>query len=156
MDKIKIETLKPMKIAYIEHVGEYAKVPYDKYVPRLYEWAKENKLRPGFKNINVFYDDPQEKNPSECTSWIGIPVIGNANSDDEVKIKEFPEMKVATYNFEGPNSGFQDAYGILGTWIEKHGYIWDGPGFEVCSEKPKMVNGEMILKTTIHVPIKEK
>lgn len=51
-----------MKLAYIEHIGEYSKVPYDKYVPRLFEWAKENKVTPGFKNINVFHDDPEEKN----------------------------------------------------------------------------------------------
>ena len=42
MDKIKIQKLKPMKLAYIEHIGKYDKVPYDKYVPRLYEWAKES------------------------------------------------------------------------------------------------------------------
>ena len=46
MDKIKIQKFKPIKLAYIEHIGKYDEVPYDRYVPRLYEWAKEKKVRP--------------------------------------------------------------------------------------------------------------
>ena len=113
MDKIKIKKIKPMKLAYIEHIGEYSKVPYDKYVPRLFEWAKENKVRPGFKNINVFHDDPEEKNPSECKSWVGIPINGDTNPDDEVKIKDFPELQVATLKFKGPASEYRNAYGKI-------------------------------------------
>lgn len=156
MDKIKIQKFKPLKLAYIEHIGAYDRVPYDKYVPRLYEWAKENKVRPGFKNINVCHDDPQKKNPSECKSWIGIPIKGNAKSDDEVKIKEIPEMEVATMKFKGPGSEYKNAYQKINDWMNKMGFDWDGPSFEVCSKKPKMVNGKMILSTTIHVPIKKK
>ncbi len=40
--------------------------------------------------------------------------------------------------------------------MDKNGYEWAGPSLEVCSKKPKMVNGEMILSTTIQVPIKKK
>ena len=156
MDKIKIQKFKPVKLAYIEHIGRYDEVPYDKYVPRLYAWAKEQKVRPGFKNINVFHDDPQKANPSGCKCWIGIPVKGNATSYDEVKIKEIQEMEVATMKFKGPNSEYQDAYRIIGEWMDKHGYDWNGPSYEVCSKKPKIVNGKMILSTTIHVPIKKK
>ena len=156
MDKIKIKKIKPMKLAYIEHIGEYSKVPYDKYVPRLFEWAKENKVRPGFKNINVFHDDPEEKNPSECKSWIGIPVNSDANSDEEVKIKDFPEMQVATFKFKDPASEYRNVYGKIKEWMDENDYDWDGPSFEVCSKKPKEVNGELILYTTIQVPIKKK
>ena len=156
MDKIKIKKIKPMKLAYIEHIGEYSKVPYDKYVPRLFEWAKENKVRPGFKNINVFHDDPEEKNPSECKSWVGIPINGDANPDDEVKIKDFPEMQVAILKFNGPASEYREAYGKIKKWMDEYDYDWDGPSFEVCSKKPKEVSGELILYTTIQVPIKKK
>jgi len=147
--------MKPMKLAYIEHIGEYGKVPYDRYVPRLYEWAKEHKVRPGFKNINVFHDDPQQKNPSECKSWIGIPIKGDASADTEVKIQEIPEMQVATMKFKGPASEYKEAYSKIGEWMDENGYDWNGPSYEVCSKKPKMINGEMILFTTIQVPIKK-
>jgi effector-binding domain-containing protein len=156
MDKIKIQIFKPVKLAYIEHIGKYDEVPYDKYVPRLYAWAKENKVRPGFKNINVFHDDPQQKNPSECKCWIGIPIKGNVKSDHEVKIEELPEKEVVTMKFKGPGSEYKDAYEKINKWMNVHNYEWDGPSFEICSKKPKMVNGDLILSTTIQVPIKKK
>ena len=156
MDKIKIQTFKPIKLAYIEHIGRYDEVPYDKYVPRLYAWAKEHKVRPGFKNINVFHDDPQKINPSDCKCWVGIPVKGNVSSCDEVKFKDIPEMEVATVKFKGPNSEYKDAYRVIDEWMDENGYDWNLPIYEVCSKKPKMVNGKMILSTTIHVPIKKK
>jgi hypothetical protein len=40
--------------------------------------------------------------------------------------------------------------------MDEYDYDWDGPSFEVCSKKPKEVNGELILYTTIQVPIKKK
>ena len=156
MDKIKIKKINPMKLAYIEHIGEYSKVPYDKYVPRLYEWAKENKVRPGFKNINVFHDDPEEKTPSKCKTWVGIPIKGNAESGKEVKIEEISEMEVASLKFKGPTSEYKKAYGTIKEWMDENGYDWKGPSFEVCSKKPKIVNGELFLYTTIQVPIKKK
>jgi DNA gyrase inhibitor GyrI len=156
MDKIKLQKFKAVKLAYIEHIGRYDEVPYDQYVPRLYAWAKENKVRPGFKNINVFHDDPQKTEPSQCKCWIGIPIKGEANSDDEVKIQDIPETEVATMKFKGPNTEYADAYRIIEEWMNEQGYDWNGPSYEVCTKKPKIVNGEMILSTTIHVPIKKK
>jgi len=156
MDKIKLQKFKPVKLAYIEHIGRYDEVPYDQYVPRLYAWAKENKVRPGFKNINVFHDDPQKTEPSQCKCWIGIPIKGEANSDEEVKIQDIPETEVATMKFKGPNTEYAEAYRIIGEWMNEQGYDWNGPSYEVCTKKPKIVHGEMILSTTIHVPIKKK
>ena len=140
MGKIKITTFKPVKLAYIEHIGKYDQVPYDRYVPRLYEWAKAHHVRPGFKNINVFHDDPQEKNPEECRSWIGIPIKGEAAIDEEIKIQDFSEMQVATMKFKGPGSEYQNAYREMEEWMDAHDYEWDGPSFEVCSKKTK--NGQ--------------
>jgi effector-binding domain-containing protein len=156
MNKIKIQKVKHIKLAYIEHIGKYSKVPYDKYVPRLYKWAKENKVRPGFKNITVYHDSPEEKDPSECKSWIGIPIKGDTNADDEVKVEEIPEMEVATLKFKGPSREYKNAYDKINKWMDEHGYDWDGPSFEVCSKKPKIINGELIVSTTIQVPIKKK
>lgn len=156
MSKIKIQKFKSVKLAYIKHIGRYDKVPYDEYIPQLYAWAREHKVRPGFKNINVFHDDPQKVDPSSCKCWIGIPIKGNARSDEHVHIEEIPEMEVATMKFKGPNSEYSSVYHTIGEWMDEQGYEWNGPSYEVCSKKPKMVDGEMILSTTIHVPIKKK
>jgi effector-binding domain-containing protein len=156
MYKIKIEKTKPMKLAYIEHIGEYSKIPFDKYVPRLYEWAKENRVRPGFKNVNVYHDDPQEKNPAECKTWVGIPVSGEARSDNEVTIEDLPALEIASLKFKGTPDEIKNAYEEIGEWLNENGYEWNGPSREVCSKKPKEKDGKMILFSTIQVPIKKK
>jgi len=58
--------------------------------------------------------------------------------------------------FKGPNTEYKDAYRVIDEWMDENGYDWNLPSYEVCSKKPKMVNGKMILSTTIHVPIKKK
>jgi effector-binding domain-containing protein len=156
MDKIKIEKIKSFRLAYILHIGDYGKVPYDKYVPRLFEWAKEKKVRPGFKNINVCHDNPEEVDPSKCRTWVGIPIKGEINSDNEVKITDISEMDVIALKHKGPASEYKNSYMKIQEWMNENGYEWAGPSYEVCSKKPKMVNGEMHIFSTIKVPIKKK
>ena len=155
MDKIRIEKTKPIKLAYIEHIGEYSKVPYGEYIQRLFEWAKENKARPGFKSINVYHDDPQEKNPADCKTWVGIPIRGNVKPDNEVKIEDLPATDIASYKFRGTSDQIKDAYVQINKWMDENGYEWNGPSMEVCSKKPKEKNGQILLYSTIQVPIKK-
>ena len=92
----------------------------------------------------------------ECKSWIGIPIKGEVNPDDEVKIENMPAMEVAVTKFKGPSSELKNTYKKIGEWMDENGYTWNGPCLEVCTKKPKEINGEMILFTTIQVPIKKK
>ncbi len=156
MDKIKVEKTKPIQLAYIEHVGVYGEIPFDEYIPRLYAWAKEKKVRPGFKMISLYHDNPEEKPPAECRSEIGIPIKGTTAPDKEIKIKELPSMEVAVIKHKGPSSQYKETYGKLGEWIEENGYEWAGPSMEVCTKKPKVVGNETIIYATVQVPIKKK
>ncbi len=65
MEKIKLEKTKPMKLAYIEHVGDYGEILFNDYISRLYAWAKENKVRPGFTSIGIYLDNPHYDSSSE-------------------------------------------------------------------------------------------
>ncbi len=159
MDKIKIEKTKPMKIAYIEHVGAYSEVPFDKYIPRLFEWVKGKKVRPGFKSLTLCYDNPERTPPEKCRSEIAISIKGTATPDEEVKIKNLPSMEVAVIKHEGPASEYGDTYRKLSQWIEDNGYEWANepvPAWEEYTKKPKIVNGETILYAKVKVPIKKK
>ena len=156
MDKIKIEKTKPMKLAYIEHVGEYGKIPFDEYIPRLFAWAKDKKVRPGFKAIGVFHDNPNEKSPAECKSWIGIPIRGEVSPDEEIKIEDMSSMDVAVIKHKGPASEYGETYKKVHGWIEENDYELAGPCLEVYSKKPKVVNGETIIYSKVQVPIKKK
>jgi len=159
MEKIKVEKTKPMKIAYIEHVGAYGETPYDEYYSRLYEWAKENKVRPGFSAISICYDDPDKTPPVQCRSEICIPIKGTASPDKEIKIKELPSMEVEVIKHKGPSSEYTNTYSRLSQWIEENGYEWalePIPAMEVYTKKPRVVGGETIIYATVKVPIKKK
>jgi len=156
MEKIKVKKTKPMKIAYIEHVGDYSETPYDRYISRLYAWAKEKKVRPGFSAISICYDDPEKTPRDQCRSEICIPIKGSADPDEEVKIKELPSMEVAVIKHKGRSSEYVETYGRLNKWIEENGYEWNGPSMEVYTKKPKVVGGETIIYANVQVPIKKK
>ena len=139
MAKIKVEKTKPMKIAYIEHVGAYGEIPYEKYYSRLYEWAKENKIRPGFQALSLCYDNPHETPPAQCRSEVAIPIKGTATSSEDIKIKELPSMEVAQIKHKGSSEEYKNSYKTLNDWIVQNGYEWAGPSMEVYTKKPKVV-----------------
>lgn len=156
MKKIKLEKTKPITLAYIEHIGSYGEIPFDRHIFQLYTWAKEKKVRPGFKTMGIFYDNPEEKPPAECRSEIGIPIKGTASSDEQIKIKELPSMDVAVIKHKGPASEYGETYKKLAEWIEENGYEWAGPAMEVYKKKPKVVGNETIIYANVQAPVKKK
>ena len=159
MDKVKVEKTKPMKIAYIEHIGAYSEVPYDEYMNRLFSWAKQNKVRPGFKTMSLCYDNPHETAPAECRSEIAIPIKGTATPSEDIKVKDLPSMEVAVIKHKGPSEKYDESYEKLSQWMEENGYEWamePVPVIEEYTKKPKVVGGETIIYANIKVPIKKK
>jgi AraC family transcriptional regulator len=156
MAGIKIKTIKPQKLAYIEHTGDYSSIPYDNYYEKLYSWAKEKKVRPGFKALGIFHDNPDKTPPEQCRSEICIPIVGEAESDEEIKVKELPTMEVAQIKHKGSSKEYKNTYQNLNEWITQNGYEWAGPSMEVYSKKPITKGEETIISATIQAPIKKK
>jgi len=143
-------------IAYIEHVGAYGSVPYEKYFGQLYGWVKENKVRPGFMPLGIFYDCPETTPPEKCRSEIAVPITGAARPGKGVKIKELPAMTVAVIKHKAPASEYQNSYRKLYEWIAANGYECSGPPMELYTKKPQVVGGETILYAHIMTPVKKK
>ena len=156
MVKVKIKKRKAGRIAYIEHTGDYGQIPFDEYYDKLYAHAKANKLKPGFKPLAIYFDDPEKTPAEQCRSEVGIPIYGSGQSGDEIKIKELPEMQIAVTKFAAPAEEYPRVYGEIGKWVEENGYCWDGAPIEVYGKKPKMKDGKMIMFSEIQVPVKPK
>jgi AraC family transcriptional regulator len=156
MAGVKIKSLKPQKLAYIEHTGSYSEIPYDKYYDTLYSWAKEKKVRPGMKALGIFHDDPHKIPPEQCKSEICIPIFGKADSDEEVKVKELPSMEVAQIKHKGSSEEYKNTYKTLDDWIEQNGYEWAGPSMEIYTKKPKVAGEKIIIYANVQAPIKKK
>ncbi len=156
MEKVRVEKTKSMKLAYIEHVGAYDRVPWDDYMAKLFSWAKEHKVRPGFKSVGIYYDNPEHTSPEQCRSDIAIPIKGDASPDGDIKVKEVPVMEVAVTKHKGPASQIGETYAGINKWIEENGYEWAGPSMEIYGKKPKVVGNEVILHVAIQVPVRKK
>ena len=156
MVKPKFEDRKESDIAYIEFMGPYDKVPWDELVPKLYGWAKMQKVMPGFFPLGIYYDDPKQVPPEKCRSEIGITFKGQAKEAGDIRIKHLPAQKVAAVSFKGPGSEYQKAYCELEEWIAGKEYQVCGPCIEVYSKKPEMIDGVLILYSKIMMPVEPR
>jgi effector-binding domain-containing protein len=152
----KLETRKAANLAYIEHKGPYDKVPWEDYIKRLYGWAKEQKVMPGFYPMAIYHDDPEKTTPEEVRSDIGITFKGRAKEQAGVKTRKMPAMKVAAISHKGPGSEFKNTYAKLTEWINKKGYMISGPSIEVYSKKPEVVSGVTVLYAKVMIPVRKK
>ena len=152
----KFEERKASSLAYIEHKGPFDKIPWQEYIEKLYGWAKEQKVMPGFYPMGIYLDDPNVVPHEECRTEIAITFKCEARESSGVKIRQMPAMKVASISHKGPGSEFQKTYGVLMGWIEKKGLEVSGPPMEIYSKKPEVVGCETILYAKIMMPIKKK
>jgi DNA gyrase inhibitor GyrI len=156
MAKPKFEERKEADMAYIEFTGRYDSVPWDEFMPRLYGWAKEQRLMPGFHPMGIYYDNPEKVSAETCRSEIGITFKGPGKETGGIKIRHMPAQKVAALSFKGPGSEYRTAYQELDKWVDDKGYRASGPCMEIYSKKPEMIDGVMILYSKILMPIELK
>lgn len=152
----KIESRKATDVAYIEHKGPYDKVPWEEYMHRLYGWAKDQKVMPGFYPFAVYLDAPGNVPPEKLRSEIAITFKGKAAAKGGVRTKKLPAMKVASISHKGPGSEFKNTYAKLDEWKASKGYVRAGPPIEVYTKKPEVVNGVTILYAKVMMPVKKK
>jgi effector-binding domain-containing protein len=152
----KLECRGEANLAYIEYRGPYDKVPWEEYIHRLYGWAKEQKVMPGFYPMAICIDDPKTVSQKDCRSEIAITFKGKAAPTASIKTRQLPAMKVATISHKGPGSEFSNTYAKLMEWIAEKGYEVSGPPMEIYSKKPEVVDGVTILYAKVMMPVKKK
>lgn len=153
MASVKLEKRKPLKIAYMLYVGSYGTIPFEKYMMELYGWAKKNKVMPGFYPMGMYMSDPKTTPPEKCVTEVAISFKGDGKAERDIKIKDLPEMTVATISHKGPASEYQKSYDTLKSWIAAKEYTMAGPPIEIYSKKPEMVDGQLVIYTKIMFPV---
>jgi len=156
MVEVKLKRSKAYKVAFVEHVGAYDKVPYADYYDKLFKWAKQKNLRSAGPPMVVFLDKPEEILSEKCRCEVLIPIRGEAKPEGEIKIKEIPSTDVASITHRGPTKDYPKTYEKLRKWIDENSYVYAGPVTEIYLSKPKAVRGEMVVFTNIQAPIKRK
>lgn len=151
--KPKFEKRKEAMLAYIENIGPYDAIPWNEMIPRLYGWAKEHKVMPGFHPMGTYYDDPGMVPREQCRSDVAITFKGEAKGSGGVRTRKLPAMKVAAVSFKGTSAEYSDTYKALFRWIGEKGHRPAGPSMEVYSKMPENVDGVTILYAKIMVPV---
>ena len=152
----KIETRKASNLACIEHEGPYDKVPWEDYIHRLYGWAKEQKVMPGFYPMGIYFSNPKTTPPGKLKCDIAITFKGKAKQSGGIKMKKQAAMKVASVSHKGPGSEFTNTYSKLREFVDAKGFRVSGPPMEIYSKKPEVVDGVTILYAKVMMPIVKK
>ncbi|MDK9699475.1 MAG: AraC family transcriptional regulator [bacterium] len=151
--EVHVETLPPMKVAYIRYIGPYNQ--QETAWNQLCGWAgPKGLLGPNTKYIAVDYDDPQVTPPEKlrvdccCTidrevtpeGNIGIQTIGNGKYITTLHICTYEAME-ETYTY------------LLGQWIPENGKrLRQEPSLEFYLSDPDTTKPEE-LQTKIYIPI---
>lgn len=153
MEGPRLETRKATRIAYIEHRGPYDRIPWEEYIERLYAWAKDQRVMPGFHAMGVYRDDPKTTRPEECRSRVAISYKGSGMEKDGIQVDQLPEMRVAALSHKGPADDIESTYQKLEEFVLSKGYKVTGSPIEVYSKKPELVDGKTILYAKVMMPI---
>ncbi|KAA0003928.1 MAG: GyrI-like domain-containing protein [Thermoplasmata archaeon] len=91
----------------------------EKGLDYLKKWARVKDVEIKDIAICVYYDSPLLLPPERCRRDVCIIFDGKASEDGKVKIKKFPEQKIASFSFNGE---IRKACAEFFKWLAKNGY----------------------------------
>ena len=155
-DGVKLKKRSAGAMAYIEYRGPYNKVPFDECFKKLYDWAKQARVRPGFTPFVVYPNDPKITPESDLLTQVAIPIAKEVPASGEVKVSRLCDMEIATLKHNAPAEEYNKSYAELQKWISDNGYELFGSPMEIYTGKPKMNDGKMIIYSEIQFPVRKK
>ena len=144
--KVRIEKVKPRRVAFVRHIG-----PYEKCGPawsKLCSWAgPKGLLGPASLCIGVSYDDPEVTPPEKIRYDACVTVGEGVKAEGEIGVQTIPGGEYAIFTHQGPFEGLLKTYqAIFGEWAPKSGrVIRAGPGYEVYLNAPHPPPPEKLL-----------
>jgi AraC family transcriptional regulator len=152
--QVKIQTLKPRRIASIRHIGPYPEI--GPVFGRLCQWAgMRNVFGPDTQMLGIYYDDPDTTPADKLRSEAAVTVGDGVEGEEDVAISELAGGDYAVVRHKGCYSKLIDTYRwVYGQWLPTSGREpGDVPCFEVYLNDPNEVKPEE-LETDVYVPLK--
>ncbi len=156
MAKVKVSSRKQSTVVYIEHRGPYDTVPWKPSIEKLYAFAKEHRLRPGFRPMAIYPDDPRTTDPAACRTRVAVPVRGTARGEGDVQVGELPASTVVTSPFEGTSADYDHAFRELAEWVRANGFEPAGAPVEVYTKRPEAVGGQTRIHSRLELPVRKR
>ncbi len=150
-NEIVIETVKEQHVLSIrlrinlENLGEAFNTCYGKVL----EYMSEIGAEPSGPPFGVYYNHDMQDLDTE----IGFPVSKPLPGRGEIAANTFPEMKAATYVFNGTYDDLSKGYEVIYGWIAQNNYEISGAHYDFYLNDPDTTPANE-LATKIIIPIK--
>jgi AraC family transcriptional regulator len=153
--EVRIETFKPVRVAYMRHHGPY-QTCHETWM-KFNKWMLENPnvMRTGDLVIGISYDDPETTPPEKIRYDCCMQVNDDFRGDEHAKVQELAGGEFAVYTLKGSYSGIAGAFQrMFAEWFPASGreYRMD-PCWEIYRNNPDKAPEEELL-TDICVPLK--
>jgi AraC family transcriptional regulator len=154
--KVQIQSLEPMRVAFMRHVGPYDEVgaTWDKLLPWL---GKEGWLAGEVKFIGVCHDDPDVTPPDKIRYDACVTVDARFTPAGDIGVQTIPGGEYAMTTHFGPYHKLGETYTqLLGQWLPRSGrQPASTPCFEIYLNSPDSTEPEDLI-TDIYAPLQPK
>jgi len=121
MIPVRIETIGPLRVAFIRHIGPYPEVGAT--WQRLMQWAGPKGLfHPGVKCLGICYDDPEVTPPDKIRYDACLEVGPGVQGEGEVGVQVIEARDYAATYHRGPYENLAETYArVCGQWLPTSG-----------------------------------
>jgi AraC family transcriptional regulator len=154
--EVHLETLAPMKVAFLRHVGPYEGEELSKTWGRLLAWAgPRGLLGPRSKLVGISRDNPHVTPADKLRYDACLATDQPWEPEGEIGQQEIAGGEYAVTTHQGPYEKLPETYAQLyGDWLPQSGREpADSPSFQVYRNTPKDTAPED-LQTDIYVPLR--
>ncbi len=151
--KVDIQQLKPIRVAFMRHVGPYSAVgeTWDKFLPFL---GKEGLISGNSLFIGICHDDPEVTPPDKIRYDACVSVDADFVPTGDIGVQVIAGGDYARTTHFGPYSRLGQTYSqLLGQWLPRSGReLRTSPCFEIYLNDPQSTDPEDLI-TDIYAPL---
>ena len=153
--KVEIKQLKPMRVAFMRHVGPYDEVgkTWDEFLTNM---RKDGYLAGNPMMFGICHDDPEVTSPAKVRYDACLTVDEGFTPSGEIGVQTVAGGSYAMTTHTGPYNQLGRTYAeFLGQWLPRSGReLRNAPCFEVYMNDPQSTPSEELL-TDIYAPLQE-
>jgi AraC family transcriptional regulator len=153
---VTIKQLKPMRVAFMRHVGPYNEVggTWEQLMMFL---GKEGLLGGDAQFIGICHDDPAVTPPDKIRYDACVTVGDSFRAAGEIGVQTIPGSEYAVLTHFGPYNKLGESYAkLLGQWLPRSGRsLRPTPCFEVYLNSPESTEPEDLV-TDLYAPLEPK
>ena len=154
--KVEVKQLKPMRVAFMRHVGPYGEVgqTWEQFLTLM---GKDGYLGGNPTMLGICHDDPEVTPPAKLRYDACLGVDDNFEPGGDIGVQTVAGGEYAIATHTGPYNQLGNTYSeFLGQWLPRSGReLRNAPCFEVYVNDPQGTPADELM-TDIYVPLQEQ